>query len=235
MTGASSGLGAALADGSGRPRRHRRDCAPAGPTGWTRCWPDVPDDARPTAGRGRSTCPTSTGSTGSPPAWSSELGGLDVLVNNAGIPKRRWAWDHRPDEVADVLRVNVRVAHPAHPAPCSPPSADAGGHVVFIGSVAARLAPPNEAVYAASKAGDHRLRRVPAGRPGRGRQRRSACTWSSPACWTPSCSRCPTTTRRSPTSSRCRRRRSSVPVLDALESGRDRDLRARLVRRPARR
>src|SRR4051812_4131516 len=26
-----------------------------------------------------------------------ELGGLDVLVNNAGIPKRRWAWEHRHD------------------------------------------------------------------------------------------------------------------------------------------
>ena len=36
-----------------------------------------------------------------------DLGGLDVLVNNAGIPKRRWAWNHRPDEIADVLRINV--------------------------------------------------------------------------------------------------------------------------------
>lgn len=80
-----------------------------------------------------------------------ELGGIDVLVNNAGIPKRRWAWEHRPDEIADVLRINVE-------SPIRLTSALLGhltgraGHVVFIGSVAARLAPPNEAVYSASKA-----------------------------------------------------------------------------------
>jgi len=81
----------------------------------------------------------------------AELGGLDLLVNNAGIPKRRWAWDHRPDEVADVLRVNVE-----SPIRLTLALLDAlgasGGSVVFVGSVAARLAPPNEAVYAASKA-----------------------------------------------------------------------------------
>ncbi len=79
------------------------------------------------------------------------LGGLDVLINNAGIPKRRWAWEHRPDEIADVLRINVE-----SPIRLTLALLDAlgasGGHVVFIGSVAARLSPPNEAVYAASKA-----------------------------------------------------------------------------------
>ncbi len=80
-----------------------------------------------------------------------ELGGLDVVVNNAGIPKRRWAWQHRPDEVAAVLRVNVE-----SPIRLTLALLDAlaatSGHVVFIGSVAARLSPPSEAVYAASKA-----------------------------------------------------------------------------------
>jgi len=80
-----------------------------------------------------------------------DLGGLDILINNAGIPKRRWAWEHRPDEVSDVLRINVEspirltqalLSDLDHP----------GGHAVFIGSVAARLSPPNEAVYSASKA-----------------------------------------------------------------------------------
>ena len=57
--------------------------------------------------------------------------------------------------------------------------------------------------------GHHRVRRGPA---------RSTCGWPaarwastscSPACSTPSCSRCPTTTARWPTSRRCRRRPSS--------------------------
>jgi short-subunit dehydrogenase len=80
-----------------------------------------------------------------------ELGGLDLLINNAGIPKRRWAWEHRPDEVTDVLRINVESPIRLTTALLGA-LADRAGHVVFIGSVAARLAPPNEAVYAASKA-----------------------------------------------------------------------------------
>ncbi|MGZ4710395.1 MAG: SDR family NAD(P)-dependent oxidoreductase [Acidimicrobiales bacterium] len=81
-----------------------------------------------------------------------ELGGLDVVVNNAGIPKRRWAWDHRPDEIADVLRINLESPIRLTLALLDALGASAG-QVVFIGSVAARLSPPCESVYAASKAG----------------------------------------------------------------------------------
>ena len=81
-----------------------------------------------------------------------ELGGLDLLVNNAGIPKRRWAWMHRADEVADVLRIDLE--SPIRLTQALLPALDASaGAVVFIGSVAARLGPPAEAVYAAAKAG----------------------------------------------------------------------------------
>jgi len=80
------------------------------------------------------------------------FGGLEVLVNNAGIPKRRWAWEHRPDETATVLRVNVESPIRLTTTLLPVLGADGGGAVVFIGSVAARLAPPAEAVYAASKA-----------------------------------------------------------------------------------
>jgi NAD(P)-dependent dehydrogenase (short-subunit alcohol dehydrogenase family) len=81
-----------------------------------------------------------------------DLGGLDVLVNNAGIPKRRWAWEHRSDEVDDVLRIDLH--SPIRLTLELLGALDrAAGHIVFVGSVAARLAPPNEAVYAAAKAG----------------------------------------------------------------------------------
>lgn len=81
-----------------------------------------------------------------------ELGGLDVLINNAGIPKRRWAWEHRPDEIDDVLRVDLH-SPIALTLALLPALDESAGNVVFIGSVAARLAPPSEAVYAAAKAG----------------------------------------------------------------------------------
>ncbi|MBU6215047.1 MAG: SDR family NAD(P)-dependent oxidoreductase [Acidobacteria bacterium] len=149
VTGASSGLGAALAEGLAqrgavvglcarredrlaevleRVQHHSPD---------SRAWTvDLADIDGVDAFAARAT---------------EELGGIDVLVNNAGIPKRRWAWQHRPDEIADVLRLNVE-------SPIRLTGALLGelarhqGHVVMIGSVAARLAPPNEAVYAASKA-----------------------------------------------------------------------------------
>ncbi|MFV0316790.1 MAG: SDR family NAD(P)-dependent oxidoreductase [Microthrixaceae bacterium] len=82
---------------------------------------------------------------------TAEMGGLDLLVNNAGMPKRRWAWQHRPDEITDVLRLNVESPIRLTNALLGTLAASRG-HVVMIGSVAARLAPPSEAVYAASKA-----------------------------------------------------------------------------------
>jgi NAD(P)-dependent dehydrogenase (short-subunit alcohol dehydrogenase family) len=81
----------------------------------------------------------------------SDLGGVDVLVNNAGIPKRRRVPDLTPDVVESVMRINyfspIRLTLALLPG-----IEKRGGRVVNISSVAARLGPPAEAAYAASKA-----------------------------------------------------------------------------------
>ncbi|WP_262403391.1 SDR family oxidoreductase [Actinomadura sp. CNU-125] len=85
-------------------------------------------------------------------AAEAEFGGIDVLVGNAGMPKRRHVRDLTPADVEDVLRLNyvsaVRLALAVLPGMI----ARGRGHLVAVGSVAARLGPPHEAAYAASKA-----------------------------------------------------------------------------------
>jgi len=81
-----------------------------------------------------------------------ELGGIDLLVNNAGIPKRRFLLDLTPDVVESVMAINyfspIRLT-----LALLPRMIERGeGRIVNISSVAARLSPPHEAAYAASKA-----------------------------------------------------------------------------------
>jgi NAD(P)-dependent dehydrogenase (short-subunit alcohol dehydrogenase family) len=85
-----------------------------------------------------------------------ELGGIDVLVNNAGIPKRRRVTDLDPATVDAVMAINysspVRLTLALLPAMLERAEARGGARIQFISSVAARLSPPAEAAYAASKA-----------------------------------------------------------------------------------
>jgi short-subunit dehydrogenase len=83
---------------------------------------------------------------------AAELGGLDVLVNNAGIPKRRKVQNLEWREVEQLNRINYLSPVKLTMA-LLPPLADSGaGEVINISSVAARLSPPAEAAYAATKA-----------------------------------------------------------------------------------
>jgi NAD(P)-dependent dehydrogenase (short-subunit alcohol dehydrogenase family) len=80
-----------------------------------------------------------------------ELGGIDVLVNNAGVPKRRHVTQLTPDVIDAVMALNY--ASPVRlTLALLPGLIERGGRIVNISSVAARLGPGTEAAYAASKA-----------------------------------------------------------------------------------
>ena len=81
-----------------------------------------------------------------------ELGGINLLVNNAGIPKRRRVTDLTIEEVDAVNALNylspIRLTLALVPRML----ARGRGRILNISSVAARLSPPGEAAYAATKA-----------------------------------------------------------------------------------
>jgi len=149
ITGASSGLGAALARGlAGRQavvgliaRRRERlaevlaDCRRASPR--SAMWvADLADTAalRDLAVR----------------AWDG-LGGIDVLINNAAIPKRRPVTALDPDEVEDVMRVNF-FAPARLTLALLPRMLERGsGTIVNVSSVGGRLGIIHETAYCASK------------------------------------------------------------------------------------
>jgi short-subunit dehydrogenase len=80
------------------------------------------------------------------------LGGLDVLVSNAGIG---WAGQFSAMSESDIdslLDVNLRAA--AHLARAAIPHLNPGaGRLVFVGSIAGLVGAPGEAWYSATKAG----------------------------------------------------------------------------------
>ena len=79
-------------------------------------------------------------------------GRIDVLVNNAAIPKHKQIYDLAPDEAERVLRVNFLSAVWTTLAVIPPMLARGGGAIVNVSSFAALIAPPRETIYAASKA-----------------------------------------------------------------------------------
>jgi short-subunit dehydrogenase len=83
-------------------------------------------------------------------AWTA-FGGLDALVNNAGIPKRRPATALTLDEVAQVLHINVLSPVQLTLALLDRFVAAGRGVVVNVSSVAGRIGVPTEAAYCASK------------------------------------------------------------------------------------
>ena len=150
VTGASSGIGAGLAEAMARAGATvglvARRAGPAGRGARalprhapeSRMW--VADLADPAAVDALAV------------AAMTELGGVDVLVNNAGIPKRRHVTALDAATVDAVMNINysspVRLT-----LALLPQMLERGeGRIVNVSSVAATLSPPGEAAYAATKA-----------------------------------------------------------------------------------
>ncbi len=150
ITGGSSGIGAGLAEafaadgavvGIAARRRDRLDevlgrCRAHSPD--SRSWAvDLTDDAQVDRLAAEAV---------------DQLGGVDLLVNNAGIPKRRHVTRLDPATVASVMAINylapVRLTLALLPAMV----ARGSGRIVNVSSVAAPLSSPGESAYDASKA-----------------------------------------------------------------------------------
>jgi len=150
VTGASSGIGAALAEGLAEAGATVGICARRSDRlaeVLARCRDDSPESRSWTV------------DLNDPAAVDqlaldavAELGGLDMLVNNAGIPLRRHVTKLDPAAVDRVMALNymspVRLTLALLPHLLSRPEA----RIVNVSSVAATLSSPGEAAYDASKA-----------------------------------------------------------------------------------
>jgi short-subunit dehydrogenase len=150
VTGASSGIGAGLAEEFARrgavvgicARRQDRlhdvlsRCQASSPA--SRMW--VTDLADPTAVETLASDAL------------AELGGVDVLVNNAGIPKRRKVKDLDLATVSSVMNVNYFSPVSLTLALLPSMQARGSGTIINVSSIAATLSSPGEAAYDASKA-----------------------------------------------------------------------------------
>jgi short-subunit dehydrogenase len=83
-------------------------------------------------------------------AWDT-FGHIDVLVNNAGIPKRRHVTELTYEEVEEVMRVNFLSPTRMTLALLPRMLGRGAGSIVNVSSVAGRLGNPKESAYSASK------------------------------------------------------------------------------------
>jgi len=81
------------------------------------------------------------------------LGSLDVLINSAGINRRKPIDDVTPDDFDAIVAVNLRAVYFASQAAHPIMRAAGGGSIVNLSSLSARFSFTTISVYAATKAG----------------------------------------------------------------------------------
>lgn len=91
---------------------------------------------------------------------AERFGGVDVLVNNAGIMFERTVSEIRPEEWDLMMAVNMRAPLLLSHAVLPHMRRRGGGSIINIGSVEGLAANPGHAVYCASKAGVHGMTRA---------------------------------------------------------------------------
>lgn len=148
ITGASSGIGEALAEAfagegavlilSGR-RRDALDALAARLGGESLVLPFEATD-----------CDALTGAAETAWAWR---GGVDMLVNNAGISQRSLAIDTAPEVYEKIVAVDLLAPIRLTQILLPRMAARGRGHIVMIASVAGRLGPVLRTAYAAAKHG----------------------------------------------------------------------------------
>jgi len=79
-------------------------------------------------------------------------GRLDVVVNNAAVSKHKWFYHLSADEAEAVMRVNFLSSMWTTMAAIPYMLRQGGGTIVNVSSFAAKVSPPREGIYAASKA-----------------------------------------------------------------------------------
>ena len=79
-------------------------------------------------------------------------GRIDVLINNAAISKHKQIYHTSADEAEQVMQINFLSSVWTTFAAIPYMLRDGGGTIVNISSFAAKVSPPREALYAASKA-----------------------------------------------------------------------------------
>jgi short-subunit dehydrogenase len=153
ITGASSGLGAALARQLAAQGAvvgliaRRRDRLSEVLAECRRVAPDSKPDSKMWVA---DLADTSTVGGLARQAWDG-LGGVDVLINNAAIPKRRIVTELEPDDVEAVMRVNFFAPMRLTLALLPRMLERGSGTIVNVSSVGGRLGIIHETAYCASK------------------------------------------------------------------------------------